>query len=89
MFALGIFFVPFRWSLVALCLGLYVVRMFAITAGYHRYFAHRTFKTSRAFQLVLAVLGHLSLQKGALWWAAHHRHHHRYSDRHGDLHSPG
>ena len=87
--ALGIFFVPFRWSLVALCLGLYLVKMFAITAGYHRYFSHRTYKTTRAFQFVLAVLGALSLQRGALWWAAHHRHHHRYSDRYGDLHSPG
>ena len=87
--ALGIFFVPFRWSLVALCLGLYVIKMFGITGGYHRYFSHRTFKTSRAFQYVLAVLGALSLQRGALWWAAHHRHHHRHSDRHGDLHSPG
>ncbi len=87
--ALGIFFVPFRWSLVALCLGLYVIKMFGITGGYHRYFSHRTFKTSRAFQYVLAVLGGLSLQRGALWWAAHHRHHHRHSDRHGDLHSPG
>src|SRR5688572_5593715 len=48
--ALGIFFVPFRWSLLALCLGLYVIKMFGITGGYHRYFSHRTFKTSRAFQ---------------------------------------
>jgi stearoyl-CoA desaturase (delta-9 desaturase) len=87
--ALGIFFVPFRWSLVALCLGLYLLKMFAITGGFHRYFSHRTFKTSRAFQYVLAVLGALSLQRGALWWAAHHRHHHRHSDQHGDLHSPG
>jgi len=87
--ALGIFFVPFRWSLVALCLGLYLVKMFGITAGFHRYFSHRTFKTSRVFQCVLAVLGGLSVQRGALWWAAHHRHHHRYSDQHGDLHSPG
>jgi len=87
--ALGVFWVPFSWPLVGLCLGLYWLRMFAITAGYHRYFSHRTFKTSRAFQLVLALLGGTSLQKGVLWWAAHHRHHHRHSDRHGDLHSPG
>ncbi len=86
---LAAFWLPFSWSLVGLAAGLYLVRMFAITAGYHRYFSHRTYKTSRAFQLVLAVLALLSLQKGPLWWAAHHRHHHRYSDRHGDLHSPG
>ncbi len=85
----AVFWLPVSWGLVALCLGLYWVRMFGVTAGYHRYFSHRSFKTSRAFQLVLAVLGIISFQKGPLWWAAHHRHHHRYSDRYGDLHSPG
>ena len=64
------------------------VRMFGITGGYHRYFAHRTFKTSRGFQLVLAWLGASSLQKGPLWWAAAHRRHHRFSDLEGDVHSP-
>jgi stearoyl-CoA desaturase (Delta-9 desaturase) len=83
------FWLPFSWGLVALALGLYALRMFALTGGYHRYFSHRTYKTSRAFQFVLAVLGLTAVQKGPLWWAAHHRHHHRYSDRHGDLHSPG
>ena len=67
---------------------LYFVRMFGITAGYHRYFAHRSYKTSRPFQFVLAWLGCGSLQKGPLWWAAHHRHHHRHSDEPADLHSP-
>lgn len=86
---LAAFWLPFSWGLVGLAVGLYLVRMFGLTAGYHRYFSHRTFKTSRAFQLVLALLGLFSFQKGPLWWAAHHRHHHRHSDQHGDLHSPG
>ena len=86
--ALAVFWVPFSWDLVWLCLGLYWLRMFAITAGYHRYFAHRSFKTSRAFQFILAFIGASSLQKGPLWWAGHHRHHHRYSDQEEDLHSP-
>ncbi len=63
-------------------------RMFAITAGYHRYFAHRAFRTGRAFQFVLAFLGASSAQKGPLWWAGQHRIHHRYSDEPGDIHSP-
>jgi stearoyl-CoA desaturase (delta-9 desaturase) len=63
-------------------------RVFGITAGYHRYFAHKTYKTSRAFQLVLAVLGASATQKGPLWWAGLHRRHHRYSDGPGDVHSP-
>lgn len=68
--------------------GLYLLRMFAITAGYHRYFSHRAFRTSRVFQFLLAVLAQTSGQKGALWWAAHHRRHHRYSDTDLDVHSP-
>jgi len=83
------FFVPFSWGLVGVCFATYAVRVFAITGAYHRYFSHRTYKTSRWFQFVLAWLGASSIQKGPLWWAAHHRHHHRFSDQPGDLHSPG
>jgi stearoyl-CoA desaturase (delta-9 desaturase) len=74
---------------VGLAVALYVVRIFGITGGYHRYFSHRTYRTGRAFQFVLALLGASSMQKGPLWWAAHHRRHHRHSDQEGDLHSPG
>lgn len=86
--ALMIFFTPFAWKWVGLCLALYFVRMFGITGGYHRYFSHRSFQTSRAFQLVLALLGISSMQKGPLWWGAVHRHHHRHSDQEPDYHSP-
>ena len=73
---------------VALALVAYFARMALVTAGYHRYFAHRAFKTSRAFQFVLAVLAQSSAQKGVLWWASHHRHHHKTSDTAADVHSP-
>ncbi len=78
------------WSPVAILVAaaLYVVRMFAITAFYHRYFSHRAFKTSRAAQLVFAVLGASAVQRGPLWWAGHHRLHHRRSDGPDDVHSP-
>jgi len=73
---LAVFFVPFRWSYVALAAGLYFLRMFAVTAGYHRYFSHRTYKLARVPQFLLAFLAETSGQKGVLWWAAHHREHH-------------
>jgi len=73
---------------VAIAAGLYVVRMFAITGGYHRYFSHRSFRTSRPVQFAFAVLGASSVQRGPLWWAAHHRVHHKHSDERGDAHSP-
>lgn len=76
------------WKLVALAAAIYLVRMFAITAGYHRYFAHRSYRTSRAFQLLLALIGITATQKGPLWWASTHRVHHRYSDTERDVHSP-
>jgi stearoyl-CoA desaturase (delta-9 desaturase) len=64
------------------------IRLFGITGGYHRYFAHKAFKTSRPFQFVLALLGATATQKGPLWWAGLHRRHHAYTDRAGDVHSP-
>ena len=82
------FFTGVSATTAALCAGLFFVRMFAITGGYHRYFSHKTYKTSRVFQFVLAWLGCMSIQKGPLWWAAGHRRHHRYSDEQGDMHSP-
>ncbi|MDX1648911.1 MAG: acyl-CoA desaturase [Myxococcota bacterium] len=73
---------------VALAIATYLVRVFGITGGYHRYFAHKSYRTSRPFQFVLAVLGCAATQKGPLWWAGTHRRHHRYSDGPGDPHSP-
>ena len=70
-----------------LALGSYTVRMFFITGVYHRYFSHRTYKTSRWFQALLAFLGETCAQKGPLWWAQKHRHHHKYSDKIQDTHS--
>jgi stearoyl-CoA desaturase (delta-9 desaturase) len=85
---IGVLFVPFSWKLVALALAGYFVRMFAITAGYHRYFSHRTYKMSRVAQFLMAFLGTTCVQKGVLWWAANHRHHHKFSDMPEDIHSP-
>ena len=82
------FVVGISWKLVGLALLCYYARMAATTIGYHRYFSHRTFKTSRVFQFLLAFAAQTSSQKGVLWWAAHHRDHHRYSDMPGDIHSP-
>ena len=79
---------PLSWKVACLSLGGYVLRMWAVTAGYHRYFAHRSYKTSRAFQLFLALLGTTSMENGPLWWASSHRLHHKHSDTPDDPHSP-
>jgi stearoyl-CoA desaturase (delta-9 desaturase) len=75
-------------GLVAMAAGFYVVRMFAVTGVYHRYFSHHAYKTSRTLQFFLALLGTSATQKGPLWWAAAHRLHHKYSDTEKDIHSP-
>jgi stearoyl-CoA desaturase (delta-9 desaturase) len=83
----GIFWLGWSWKGALLALALYYVRMFGVTGAYHRYFSHRTYRTSRAFQFLLAVLAMTSVQKGVLWWASHHRLHHRNSDQPDDVHS--
>lgn len=80
--------IPFQAKYVFMALGLYFFRMFFVTAGYHRYFSHRSFSTSRFFQFLLAFGAMTSSQKGVLWWAAHHRDHHRSSDQPEDVHTP-
>jgi stearoyl-CoA desaturase (Delta-9 desaturase) len=84
----SVFLVEFRPTLIFWAAFSYCLRMWAVTAGYHRYFSHRSYKTSRAFQFVLGLLGTLALQKGPLWWAAYHRAHHQHADSEEDIHSP-
>ena len=86
-------FLPAVWhsttlGTIVLAFSLFVLRMFGLTGGYHRYFSHRTYRTSRWFQFVLAWIGCSAAQKGPLWWSSHHRHHHNHSDQPEDVHSP-
>ena len=86
--ALGSIWIDWSWKIVALCVGLYYVRMFFLTAAYHRYFSHRSYKMGRVMQFLMALGATTTAQKGVLWWAAHHRHHHKFSDQPDDVHSP-
>lgn len=73
---------------ILIAISLYAIRIFGITGGYHRYFSHRSYKTGRIFQFILAIIAQSSAQRGALWWASTHRHHHKFSDTEQDVHSP-
>jgi stearoyl-CoA desaturase (delta-9 desaturase) len=88
LMCLAVFWVGWSWTAIGVALLLYCVRMFAITGFYHRYFSHKAFKTNRFWQFLFGVMGNASVQRGPLWWAAHHRHHHRYTDQEQDVHSP-
>ncbi len=88
LLCLGAFWTGITGTDIAICLGLFWLRMFGITAGYHRYFAHRAFKTSRVFQFVLGFIAESSLQSGLIWWASKHRDHHKFVDTPKDVHSP-
>jgi stearoyl-CoA desaturase (Delta-9 desaturase) len=85
---LGIFFTGWSWTALGAAVFFYLVRMFAVTGFYHRYFSHKTFHTSRAAQFLFAVLGATAVQRGPLWWSYQHRHHHKHSDDEEDEHSP-
>jgi stearoyl-CoA desaturase (delta-9 desaturase) len=84
----AVFLVGWSWLAVSIAVGLYALRVFTLTGWYHRYFSHRTFKTWRIVQFAFAVIGCSAVQRGPLWWAAHHRNHHVHSDDEEDLHSP-
>jgi stearoyl-CoA desaturase (delta-9 desaturase) len=88
LMCLGVIWVGWSWFAVLTAAGLYIIRMFAITGFYHRYFSHHAFKTNRFWQFMFAAIGNSSVQRGPLWWAGHHRHHHRYADTEKDIHSP-
>ena len=85
---LAVFWVGVSWFALAVAVALYFIRMFAITAFYHRYFSHKNFKTSRLVQFIFAFIAASSAQRGPLWWASHHRQHHAKSDSQDDPHSP-
>jgi len=85
---LGALYTGVSTTAVAVCFISYWLRLFAITAFYHRYFSHRSYKTNRFWQFIFALLGNMAAQRGPLWWAAHHRAHHQHSDSDQDLHSP-
>ncbi len=84
----GVAYLGLSWRGVALAIGVYFARMIVVTAGYHRYFAHRSFRTSRVVQFLLALGAQSAAQRGVLWWASHHRWHHKHSDAPADVHSP-
>ena len=86
---IGVLWVGVSPSALGVAGALYAVRMFALTGFYHRYFSHRSFRTSRGVQFVFALIGASCVQRGPLWWAAHHRNHHRHADTTRDPHSPG
>ena len=86
---LGVLWVGVSPVALIVAAALYAIRMFALTGFYHRYFAHRTFRASRPVQFLFALLGAASVQRGPLWWAAHHRNHHRHADTEFDPHAPG
>ena len=88
LIALSIIWSGFSWLGISLCLVSYFGRHLGLVVGYHRYFAHRSFKTSRLIQFFLALHGSLCAERGPLWWGQTHRLHHRYSDTPNDIHSP-
>ncbi len=88
LICLGVIWVGWSWAAVGVAVFLYALRVFTLTGFYHRYFAHRAFKTGRITQFIFGWIGCTSVQRGPLWWAAHHRHHHVHSDDPDDLHSP-
>ena len=86
--AVAVFWVGTSPVAVLIAIGLYALRMFAITGFYHRYFSHKAFRTSRLVQFFFAMVGASAVQRGPIWWSSHHRHHHVHADEIDDAHTP-
>jgi stearoyl-CoA desaturase (Delta-9 desaturase) len=84
----SVFFIELTWRAPWLFAASYLLRKLGVTLGFHRLFAHRSFKVSRALQLLIGVIATSSFQRGPLWWASSHRRHHKYADTDGDPHAP-
>jgi stearoyl-CoA desaturase (delta-9 desaturase) len=68
--------------------GMYWASHVGAGLGFHRYFSHRSFQTTRPVKAILAILGSMAVQGPVVQWAAAHRRHHNFSDQQGDPHSP-
>jgi stearoyl-CoA desaturase (Delta-9 desaturase) len=82
------FFIPITIVDISLFFFMWAVTGFGISAGYHRLFAHRSFKTTPAIRVLLGIAGSMAGQGGIISWVAMHRRHHEYGDKEGDMHSP-
>jgi len=67
---------------------MYTAIAFGTTIGFHRYFTHKGFETSKPIRALLAVLGCMTMQGPLTQWVTDHRKHHALSDQEGDPHSP-
>ena len=74
-------------QLILISLVLFVLTQLGITAGYHRLFSHKTFKTNTAVRAVLLFFGGLAGQQSALQWCYRHRCHHSFEDTERDPYS--
>ena len=80
--------IAFNWIYLGLLLGMYFLSSIGITIGYHRFFTHRSFKTSKPMVFILAALGSMAVEGPVMQWVADHRRHHQHSDEDGDPRSP-
>lgn len=66
----------------------YLAASIGISAGYHRYFSHRSYKVSPSVEVIMLFFGLICGGRSALTWAAVHRMHHAKTDTDKDPHSP-
>ena len=76
------------WTNLSILAVGYLLTGLGITVGFHRFFAHRSFKTYPAVSYIFAILGSCAIEGNILVWVSDHRKHHQFSDRMGDPHSP-
>ena len=78
------FFHGIHRGTIFLSIGMFISGVTAITAGYHRLYAHSTYRANAAYRFLMLAFGASTFQQSALKWASLHRTHHQYTDTEKD-----
>jgi stearoyl-CoA desaturase (delta-9 desaturase) len=82
--ALYTWYAGFQLWMPILMVAMYLAVGLSITAGYHRFFSHKTYEAAWPVQLFYAIFGAMAAQNSILWWSSSHRVHHQYADKDWD-----
>ena len=68
-----LWFFGFDWFHAGMFFVMFILTGFSITAGYHRFFAHKTFEAKWPLRLMVLIFGAAAFENSVLMWTSDHR----------------